>query len=193
MGQPQTAVAPPEPAVAMARRGALFMWGFALVWALVGLGGASGLGLLPAVAVIGAGLTAGVLLPFTDRRGPQGQASPARLAPDFQRKFRQVGIAQGVLIGLVVAGFVVISQPQFITPAVALGVGLHFWPLARIFDQPHFRTACWRLVVVAALGLLAAAVSGPELAQAVTGLGAAAVLIAAGAGAGGWATRNQAA
>jgi len=168
----------------MARRGALFMWGFAVVWALVGLGGASLLGLLPAVAVIGAGLAAGVLLLLIDRRGgcPPEEASPVRLAPDFQRRFRQVNIAQGVLIGLVVAGLVLVSQPQFITPAVALVVGLHFWPLARIFDQPHLATVCWRLVVVAALGAPAAAVAGPELAQAVSGLGAAAVLIAAGVG-----------
>src|SRR5690625_8039001 len=109
----QPAVASAEPGVAMARRGALFMWGFAVVWALVGLGGASLLGLLPAVAVIDAGLAAGVLRLLIDRRGgcPPEEASPVRLAPDFQRWFPLARVALGVLTRLVVAGLVLSRSP----------------------------------------------------------------------------------
>lgn len=67
-----------------------------------------------------------------------------------------------------------VGLAQLTLPAIALVVGLHFLPLARIFAGPHYY---W---TAAALTALSAAVSGAVAAKLV-GISGANVLISAGA------------
>jgi hypothetical protein len=147
---------------------------FGLPWALTAAG------LLQAEAATGlrlAALTITVLAIGVALLPPATGQDRVRLVPtDWRRRFNQVGLAQAAAILAVGAALVLSGRPTLIPAAVCLVVGLHFLPLARLFDQPQFRwTGAGMCLVAAVAGSLH--LWGPGTAAEVVAGGGAAVVL----------------
>lgn len=105
-----------------------------------------------------------------------GSVGAANLPADWSRRFNRVGLVQGVAIGLAVLLLAVTRSAELIPAVICLIVGIHFLPLAGIFDQPGYRWTAAALCVVAVAGSAAFAAGYPDSSRAVVGLGAALVL-----------------
>jgi hypothetical protein len=170
--------AEPELSRSLQRRGVLILAPIGVVWGLVG---ASGLPAGPAWGLrIAAALLAVGAVVLAVRPAPAGRAPRERHLPE--RWWRTVGLVnagQFVGIALVVAVCVVLGYPELVPPLVCLVVGLHFLPLARLFDQPEYTPTAVALCVVAGAGLLVLlAGPGAEPSRVVIGAGAALALLA---------------
>lgn len=142
------------------RRGACVLAPFGLLWGLVASSGLPPSGQWPgrAVAVL---LTVGVLaLVLKPTRG--GRDERVRRQPgDWQKRVGLVNLAELAAIVLVVLAFAGAGVPQLVPPVVCLVVGLHFVPLARLFDQPEYRSTAGGLALGGLAGLAVLAV-GPS-------------------------------
>ncbi|MFJ8976211.1 hypothetical protein [Streptomyces sp. NPDC102282] len=158
------------------RRGTVVLSVFALVWAFAGASGlASGSAAL-AVEIIAVPVTAlAVFLAY--RKG----AAPSPRMVDLPRNWaRSVGIVNVVelaAIFAVIAASNASGRPSFIPPAIALVVGLHFIPLARLYDQWQYKGTAALLSAAAVVGfaLVAAGLSDGSV-RAVVGLASAVTL-----------------
>lgn len=66
-----------------------------------------------------------------------GNTSPA-VRRRIWRRYWLVVIAEVVVLNLLAAGLMGNGLGQYLPPAFAIVVGMHFFPLARIFRVPHF-------------------------------------------------------
>ncbi|MET9345259.1 DUF7010 family protein [Streptomyces termitum] len=157
------------------RRGVYVLTAFGLVWAFAGGSGLPGPGFPAAVAlgVVLAGATLAVGLRGTAREATRPVRLPERWA-------RGIGVVNAVEAGAIVAVIAVSNasgHQEWIPAGVCLVVGLHFFPLARLYDQRQYG---WLAVALTALGVLAAGLlaagAATETVRAVTGLGAALAL-----------------
>ncbi|MFF6790069.1 DUF7010 family protein [Streptomyces filamentosus] len=157
------------------RRGVVVLSVFGMVWALAGGSGLPSPGLAVA-GVLGALLTAGTLV--AGRRRTAGEVTrPVRLPERWNRGVGVVNAAEAAAIVGVVAGANASGHPEWIPVGICLAVGLHFFPLARLYDQRQYGWAAAALTALAAIGggLLAGGLSA-EAVRAVVGLPAALAL-----------------
>ncbi|WP_051441992.1 hypothetical protein [Arthrobacter sp. H14] len=165
----------------MRRRGVVVLALFAVLWAAVGASGltAGTAGMVRIAAVIPS--IAIVLLAYH----PGSAELPERQRYQPQGWYRHVGIVnlvQAAAIAVTVLGFIAADVPQLVPPVVSLIVGLHFLPLARLFDQPQYRWTGAGLSAASVAGLLILAVGpGAEASRIVAGFAAAATLWATSA------------
>lgn len=158
------------------RRGGLILALFALLWAAVGASG------LPSTAAWGVRIGAVVLsagaLVLTFRPGGAGTLERARQQPEgWYGGVGVVNLVQFVAIALAVVVLLAVGMPQLVPPAVCVIVGVHFFPLARLFDQPQYRWTGAGLCLAAGAGLAVLAVGpGQETSRVVIGLVAAGTL-----------------
>lgn len=158
------------------QRGALIVALFALLWAAVG---ASGLSATAAWVVrIGAVVISAGALVLTFRPGGAGTPERARQQPEgWYRRVGVVNLIQFVAIVLAVVAPLAVGAPQLVLPAVCVIVGVHFFPLARLFDQPQYRWTGAGLCLAAGAGLVILTIGpGQETSRVVIGLVAAATL-----------------
>jgi hypothetical protein len=143
----------PEVSRSLRRRGALVLAGFGLMWSMVAASGLPEADRVP--ARLGAlVLTAAVVLLL---------AGPGRRAPErrrhqpvaWHRRVGRVNLIELGLIAAVVGVCVPTGVPKLVAPLVAVVVGLHFVPLAHLFDQPEYRATALGVLVGAAAGLTA--------------------------------------
>lgn len=66
-----------------------------------------------------------------------------------QRAFGRINLVQWLTIFAAIVALNAAGRPEWITPAVILIVGLHFFPLARLFRAPRHYAIGTALVVVA--------------------------------------------
>ncbi|MEU7034639.1 hypothetical protein ABZ958_13250 [Streptomyces sp. NPDC046237] len=158
------------------RRGAIVLAVFALVWALAGGSGIAAVPVSVAIGVVAACVTVGaVVLAFRGAAGPVTR--PVRLPEKWNRGVGLVNMAELVAIFAVIAASNASGHPEFVPVGICLVVGLHFFPLARLFDQGQYTRTAIFLTAVALVGLaFLAAGATPETIRAVVGLGAAVVL-----------------
>ncbi|MFF9912733.1 DUF7010 family protein [Streptomyces sp. NPDC013457] len=158
------------------RRGAIVLAVFALVWALAGGSGITAAPVSVAVGVVAALVTAGaVVLAFRGTAGPVTR--PVRLPEKWNRGVGMVNMAELVAIFVAIAASNASGHPEFIPVGICLVVGLHFFPLARLFDQGQYKWTAIFLTAVALVGLaVLAAGTTAETIRTVVGLGAAVVL-----------------
>jgi hypothetical protein len=154
----------------MSPAGSIIMSVFAAIWWIVGIR-ASGHG-SPLAYAVGAAAAASIVAAATRaqaRREPED-------ADEKRRRDRLVAFAsagEGVAIFLVVNVLVNIGLRDYVAPAIALIVGLHFLPLAwRLPAPPYFVTAAL-LTVIAAAGAM---IHAPAERLLVVSTGAAAIL-----------------
>lgn len=134
----------------------LVMTTFGLAWVLLGIAGV-GVGsdpgaLLLAVLVLVAVVAAVAVLVTGARRLAAVPRQPRRFPPTGFRDFMWVNLAQALVILVAIPLLTKAGVPGLIAPVTCLVVGLHFFPLARIFDQPQYWSTGTLLVVVAAVG-----------------------------------------
>lgn len=164
---------------AMRRSGALVLAVFALVWAAGGISGIESAALvtvLRTIAVVVSALTIGLALRYGSRSAPN---RPQRMMPGWRRRLGLVNVLQTAGIGLAILLLGLLGWQALIPAVVCLVVGVHFLPLARIFDESLYTWTGALLCAVSAAGMAALAVGDGLASRAVVGLGAACVLWAA--------------
>lgn len=155
--------------------GVLAMLGFGLIWLVTGVAGFNpGWAAIIGSVLAYAGLAAAAaVLVHRNREEP---AVPPTMPADWRRRFNRVGMLQGGAIALVVVLLVAGGLPHLIPAAIALIVGLHFFPLASIFDLPIYRTTALGLCGVAVAGFFLSVTGQSQIGSAVVGLGCALIL-----------------
>jgi len=139
--------------------------GFAAIWAWYGVSPFSAAGwLIPVV------IAPSLVIPLLAWLRPR--AEDAEAAAGSGQSFFIVVALEGAATFLAVNLAANLGHPQLEMPAVALVVGLHFLPLARIFRRPAYVATGLALCGLAAAS---AFIDGPER-VALLGLGAAATL-----------------
>jgi hypothetical protein len=156
--------------------GALFFVGFGALWFGLGLR-AVGRGGWPFVVVL---VVAGLLIAWAvwvlrlAASLPVDGASP-EVAERMRRMFVAVNIIQWVSALTAVGILVILHMPEYISPAIAIIVGLHLFPLAESFHYPpHYVTGSLLL----AWSLLSLAVESRAEVAGVAALGTGAILVA---------------
>ncbi|MEU6891576.1 hypothetical protein ABZ934_07205 [Streptomyces sp. NPDC046557] len=159
------------------RRGAIVLAFFALVWAFAGGSGIASMPVSVTVGVVAVVLTAvAVVSAFRGAAGPV--VRQVRLPEKWNRGVGLVNVAEVVAIFAVVAASNAAGRPELIPPGICLVVGLHFLPLARLFDQWQYKWTAWLLTAVSVAGFAVAATGAAgETVRIVVGLGAAVVLL----------------
>ncbi|MFF9343104.1 MULTISPECIES: DUF7010 family protein [unclassified Streptomyces] len=157
------------------RRGVVVLSVFGTVWALAGGSG------LPAPGPVVVGVLGAVLAVATLAAGFRGTAGavnrPVRLPERWNRGIGIVNAAEAAAIVGVVAGSNAAGRPEWIPVGICLAVGLHFFPLARLYDQRQYGWAAAVLTALAVLGAaLTAAGTSAEAVRAAVGLPAALAL-----------------
>jgi len=159
------------------RRGALVLAPFALLWSLVAVSGLPA-GSLWAARLTSALITVAVLALLVPVPAGAGAQERRRDQPDgWRKRVGLVNLAEFATIVLAVMVLAATGAPQLVPPTVALVVGLHFVPLARLFDQPEYRQTATGLLVGAVAGFAVLAL-GPsqEASRIVVGVFAAGTL-----------------
>ncbi|MFG2516251.1 DUF7010 family protein [Streptomyces sp. NPDC048584] len=179
---------PPTPSLADAecleltrklrRRGTLVLSVFALVWAFAAASGTGSATDLVPVSIEAAALA---VTAATIYLGHRKDAAPSprtvSLPANWARGVGVVNTVELVAVFAVIAASNAAGRPEFIPAGIALVVGLHFFPLARLYDQWQYRWTAALLTAVAVVGVvLVVAGLSDENVRLVVGLACAAVL-----------------
>ena len=137
----------------MSAAGAVIMAVFAAVWCVLGILASGHAPLvIYGIPVLITGAAIGVA---SRRRAGRGSFA----AGERSRQGRLVGLAsgaEGLAILVAVNVLVNIRKPDFIAPAVAMIVGLHFLPLARWLPARLYYATCALLVALGVAGFMIA-------------------------------------
>jgi hypothetical protein len=111
------------------------------------------------------------------RKGAAPSPRMVSLPDNWARGVGIVNVVEVVAIFAVIAASNASGHPSFIPAGIALVVGLHFFPLAGLYDQWQYKGAAVLLTVAAVVGfgLIVVGLSS-ETVRAVVGLAAAVVL-----------------
>ncbi|MFF9179049.1 DUF7010 family protein [Streptomyces sp. NPDC014793] len=109
--------------------------------------------------VLGLAATAGVLL-LARRKVAQG-APPSPPDGAVMRRFGWINIAQWAAIAATVAACVACGAPSWIPVLVVFIVGMHFLPLATLFQQPEYRVTAALLIAAGGVAGVVGAAGGP--------------------------------
>ncbi|MFI9050083.1 hypothetical protein [Streptomyces sp. NPDC053427] len=142
----------------MFKSGVGFLALFGLGWWLLGTSAFGGW-VRPVAVVAGCAATIGLMLAARHFL-PASEGAP--FPADRRRRFQQINGLQWLLI--IVIGVVCgrAGVPVLIPPLVAVVVGLHFLPLAAVFEQPRLRIPAALLSVAGAAGMTVWAMNGPD-------------------------------
>ncbi|MEV5160710.1 hypothetical protein [Streptomyces sp. NPDC053728] len=158
------------------RRGTVVLSVFALVWAFAGASGLGSGAAALAVEIIAVPVTAAAVL-LAYRKGAAPSPRMVDLPLNWARSVGIVNVVELAAIFAVIAASNASGRPGFIPPAIALVVGLHFVPLARLYDQWQYKGTAALLSAVAVVGFaLVAAGLSDEAVRAVVGPAAAVAL-----------------
>lgn len=164
--------------VGVRRRGVLILAGFAIIWAMAGSTGVSDPTSSRALFAAAVALAVLAVVPALRPGWLPAASRQRRLADDWHRRYARVVVAEAAGIGVAAAVCLGVGAPSATPAAICLVVGVHFLPLAPVFDQPQYRWTAAGLVAVAAAGLVAITAADAATAIAIVGFGAAAVLCA---------------
>ncbi|KOV20658.1 DUF7010 family protein [Streptomyces sp. XY152] len=160
------------------RRGTLVLSLFGLLWAFAG---ASGTGSATDVVPVSVEVAALVVTAAAIYLGHRKDAAPSPRTVSLPENWaRGVGVVNGIevlAIFAVIAGSNASGRPELIPVGIALVVGLHFFPLARLYDQWQYRWTAGLMTAVAVVGVvLVVAGLSDEGVRVVVGLACAVVL-----------------
>ncbi|WP_433544423.1 hypothetical protein ACQPZG_04390 (plasmid) [Streptomyces sp. CA-294286] len=142
----------------MFKSGVGFLALFGLGWWLLASSAFDGVVRLVEVAV-GCAVTVGLM--FAARRYlPASAGGP--FPADRRRRFNQINGLQWLLIVAIAVVCARAGTPVLVPPLVAVVVGLHFLPLAAVFEQPRLRVPAALLIVAGGSGLAVWLMDGPD-------------------------------
>ncbi|MDW8803519.1 hypothetical protein P1P68_01505 [Streptomyces scabiei] len=142
----------------MFKSGVGFLALFGLGWWLLGSSAFDGAA-RPVLVVIGCVVAVGLML-AARRFLPASAGGP--FPADRRRRFNQINGLQWLLIIAIVAVCRQLGVPVLVPPLIAVVVGLHFLPLAVVFQQPRLRVPAALLVVSGAAGTTVWLLDGPD-------------------------------
>jgi hypothetical protein len=151
-----------------------------IAWGTSGLAGAVTIPAIVLALAAGVGLYAGAVFLFRRARYLSSEVDRAA-ARAANRVYLIVNVLQ-VLATVVGSGLLGASgNPEFIPALVCLGLGIHFFPLARIFHLPLYARMATAQCVLALVGAAGALLTGRHgLATIVPAIGAGLTLFAGG-------------
>ena len=184
--EPRTVEAP----AGTERIGAIACWAFGVAWAIWGISGLEAGVTLAIVTIVALALAviAGVIA--FRRGGDRDDRQPKQLPANWQRRYNLRVAAEFVIIFLTSLALGRAGYPELIPVAVCLIVGVHFFPLAGIFDMAPYRWTAIALCIVAIAGGGLLAVISSTNVRATVGLAAAAVLWASAVRVSPWSART---
>lgn len=125
--------------------GCTVMFVFAIVWFFAGLSGGRFFSVWTRAALVFVGLALGTsitVLAVRAHRISRNAPAPTPQQVEVGRKVgRRFGWISGIQWGAILVVLIVLNlvqRPDFIAPAIAVIVGLHFLPLAGLFQQPLY-------------------------------------------------------
>ena len=146
----------PDPAKAGRAIGASFMSLFGGIWFAVGINA-----LYPSItgiALVGAGTSALIAASIrVYRRNARAVPAPAPKGDERRRwrLFQQINAAQWIAIGIVAWALNTAGLARWILPAIVGIIGLHFFPLGRLFAyRPHYWSGSALLLLASAYPLI---------------------------------------
>ncbi|MEV6592371.1 hypothetical protein [Streptomyces acidicola] len=142
----------------MFKSGVGFLALFGLGWWLLATSAFDGLARLVEV-VVGCAVTLGLML-AARRFLPSSAGGP--FPADRRRRFNQINGLQWLLIVAIAVVCARAAMPVLIPPLVAIVVGLHFLPLAAVFEQPRLRVPAALLIAAGASGMAVWLTNGPD-------------------------------
>lgn len=142
----------------MFKSGVGFLALFGLGWWLLATSTFAG-SVRPAAMVVGCAVAIALML-TARRRLPASAGDPFPAA--LRRRFLQVNGIQWLLILAVAQVCARTGTAGLIPPLVAVIVGLHFLPLAAVFEQPRLRVPAALLTAAGIAGLVVWLVDGPD-------------------------------
>ncbi|MGW5849953.1 hypothetical protein ACWFQ8_18705 [Streptomyces sp. NPDC055254] len=142
----------------MFRSGVGFLALFGVGWWLLGTTAFDGR-VRPVGIVVGCLLALGLML-AAKRFLPPSAGGP--FPAERRRRFNQINALQWTLVIAIAVVCVRTGSPVLIPPLVALVVGLHFIPLATVFEQPRLRVPAALLIMAGTAGLAAWATEAPD-------------------------------
>ncbi|MEU9217646.1 hypothetical protein AB0D47_14025 [Streptomyces sp. NPDC048376] len=142
----------------MFKSGVGFLALFGLGWWLLATSAFDGTARLVEV-VAGGAVTVGLML-AARRLLPSSTGGP--FPADRRRRFHQINGLQWLLIAAIAVVCARAGTPVLVPPLVAIVVGLHFLPLAAVFEQPRLRVPAALLVAAGASGLVVWLTDGPD-------------------------------
>lgn len=142
----------------MFKSGVGFFALFGLGWWLLGSSAFDGL-MRQGLLVVGCAVTVGLML-AARRFLPASAGGPFPV--DRRRRFNQINGLQWLLIIAIAAVCSQVGVPVLIPPLIAVVVGLHFLPLAAVFEQPQLRVPAALLIAAGAAGATVWLTNGPD-------------------------------
>ena len=125
--------------------GAVIMFLFGVIWFLAGLAGGRffPVWMRAGLPVVGLVLAAWIVMlavraARVARNAPPPTAEQEAIGRTIGRRFGRINGIQGGAIFLAIVALNVVHRPDFIAPAIAVIVGLHFLPLAGLFQRPSY-------------------------------------------------------
>ncbi|MEU5195054.1 hypothetical protein AB0G86_13510 [Streptomyces scabiei] len=142
----------------MFKSGVGFLALFGLGWWLLGSSAFAGV-VRPVLIAVGCAVAVGLML-AARRFLPASAGGP--FPAGRRRRFNQINGLQWLLIIAVVAVCHQVGVPVLVPPLVAVVVGLHFLPLAVVFEQPRLRVPAALLVASGVAGTTVWLADGPD-------------------------------
>lgn len=157
--------------------GFVVLAGFGVVWWLMAIGQLDG-GARIALLALGIAIVAALVARVVTAPDGMGAAPAGSDIERRDREFRIIGIIETVAILAGVFTSSGLGHSEWIPVWCAFVVGVHFIPLARVFDVAEYRVTGWAFVALAILvAALVPLLDGPRQAWfVVTGLGSALIL-----------------
>jgi hypothetical protein len=140
--------------------GVAFYSFFGVGWLLAGVGHFGG-AVTGVVGVLGLAVALGLVRAARKVGSTLGEETDADLMASRRKRFGLVNAVQWVLIAVVGVGCGAGGVPVLIMPLVAVVVGVHFFPLARVFAEPRMIAPGALLTLVGVAGLTARAAGAP--------------------------------
>ncbi|MFJ6632662.1 hypothetical protein ACIQMR_14905 [Streptomyces sp. NPDC091376] len=142
----------------MFKSGVGFLALFGLGWWLLGSSAFDGSTRL-VLLVVGCAVTVGLML-AARRFLPASAGDPFPVGR--RRRFNQINGLQWLLIIAIVVVCRQVGVPVLVPPLIAVVVGLHFLPLAAVFEQPRLRIPAALLIASGSAGMTIWLANGPD-------------------------------
>ncbi|WP_369275391.1 hypothetical protein AB5J55_40355 [Streptomyces sp. R11] len=142
----------------MFKSGVGFLALFGLGWWLLGSSGFDGL-MRHVLLVVGCAVAVGLML-AARRLLPSSAGGPFPVGR--RRRFNQINGLQWLLIIAIAVVCSQVGAPVLIPPLIAVVVGLHFLPLAAVFEQPGLRVPAALLIASGTAGMTVWLTNGPD-------------------------------
>ncbi|MFD6175081.1 hypothetical protein [Streptomyces coeruleorubidus] len=142
----------------MFKSGVGFLALFGLGWWLLGSSAFEG-SMRTVLVAVGCAVVVGLML-AARRFLPSSAGGPFPV--HRRRRFNQINGLQWLLIIAIAAVCRHVGVPVLIPPLIAVVVGLHFLPLAVVFEQPRLRIPAALLIASGAAGMTVWLTNGPD-------------------------------